>query len=104
MNDHCRRSDFFWGALTGGTIALLTVLLCTTKKGKQLQNQVKEIYHDVEDTVKDAFGELEEGVQNAASEAKEFGEKVGKKVKKGASDAVDAAEHLADKASNATKY
>jgi len=65
-----KKSDFLWGALIGGTVATLVSLLFTTKKGKQIQKQVCDLYDDVEETVKDAFHDtkdkVEEGVDHVS--------------------------------------
>ncbi len=68
-----RQADFFWGAVIGGAIATLTSLLFTTKKGKQIQRQVGDMYDDVEDSVKDFFADSEDKIESAV-------ENVGKKV------------------------
>jgi gas vesicle protein len=49
------KKDFMWGVLAGGTLATLVSLLFTTKKGKQIQKQVGDLYDDIETNVKDAF-------------------------------------------------
>jgi gas vesicle protein len=73
-----RQRDFFWGALVGGTVATLTALLFTTKKGKQIQNKVGDIYHSVEEgmieKVSDAKEKIEEGVDH-------LGKKISQKTK-----------------------
>ena len=64
------KSDFVWGALVGGTVATLVSLLFTTKKGKQIQNKVSDLYEDVEETIKatfqDAKDKVEEGVEHVS--------------------------------------
>ena len=64
------KSDFVWGALVGGTVATLVSLLFTTKKGKQIQNKVCDLYEDVEETIKgtfqDAIEKVEEGVDHVS--------------------------------------
>ena len=78
MYEQDRQKDFFWGALVGGTIATLTALLFTTKKGKQLQNKVGEIYHSVEGSVKDAVSDAAEKVEDGAEH---LGKKIAHKAK-----------------------
>jgi gas vesicle protein len=67
------KSDFVWGALIGGTVATLVSLLFTTKKGRQIQKQVCDLYESAEETVKDAFNDTKEKVEEAADH-------VGKKI------------------------
>ena len=58
------------GTLVGGTVATLVSLLFTTKKGRQIQKQVADLYEDVEEKVKDAFNDtkekVEEGVEHVS--------------------------------------
>lgn len=69
MYEHMRQKDFFWGALVGGTVATLTALLFTTKKGRQIQHQIGEIYRDVEDSIKYTVSESQDKVSHAAQRA-----------------------------------
>jgi len=57
MYDNHRQSGFMWGLLVGGTLATLTTLLFTTKKGKQIQRQIGYLYEEIEDSVKDAISD-----------------------------------------------
>jgi gas vesicle protein len=83
MYEQYRQKDFFWGALIGGTVATLTALLFTTKKGKQLQHQIGEVYEGIESAAKDmlssAEGKVEEGIENV----EEAGKKIADKFKSG---------------------
>jgi len=69
MYTNYREKDFFWGALVGGTVATLTALLFTTKKGKQIQDRIVDAYDEVKGSVKDTLSEskqkIEEGVDQA---------------------------------------
>ena len=76
---HDKQKDFLWGALVGGAVATLSVMLFTTKKGKQLQRKIGDVYEDVEESVKDAFFKAKDKVEETAEEAEESAEKVGKK-------------------------
>lgn len=73
MYEHTRQKDFICGALIGGSIALLTSLLFTTKKGKQIQRKIADVYEDIEETVSDTFAEgkekVEEGVDHLSKKA-----------------------------------
>ncbi len=82
MNNHCKQIDFFLGALVGGAIGSLSVMLFTTKKGKQLQRHIG----DACENVKDTFFEAKEKVEDMAH------------------DAVDSAEHLGKKAIHKVKH
>jgi gas vesicle protein len=73
MDVNNRQKDFFWGALLGGTLATLSVLLFTTKKGKQIQRQIGEFYDEVEETVKGKVSDAKEKVEETA-------DNVGKKI------------------------
>lgn len=68
--ENCRQKDFFFGALVGGTVATLTSLLFTTKKGKQIQRQIADTYDEVEGSVKDAFSEVKSKVEEEHPEKK----------------------------------
>ncbi len=76
---YCRQNDFLWGAVVGGTVATLTALLFTTKKGKQIQNQIAEKYEELEDAVKDGLSDAKEKVEDTAENA---GKKIHQKLKK----------------------
>jgi gas vesicle protein len=73
MYGNCRQKDFFWGALVGGTVAILSTLLFTTKKGKQIQRQISDKYDEIENSVKDAWADSKEKLEESA-------EQVGKKL------------------------
>ena len=66
MDINSKHNDFFWGALAGGTVAALTTLLFTTKKGKQLQSQIEDAYNEVEEVVKSKFADSKEKLEDAA--------------------------------------
>lgn len=72
------KSDFVWGALVGGTVATLVSLLFTTKKGRQIQKQVCDLYEDAEETVKATFNDTKEKVEDAVDHA---GKKIAHKAK-----------------------
>jgi len=72
------KKDFMWGVLAGGTLATLVSLLFTTKKGKQIQKQVGDLYDDIETNVKDAFTNSKEKIVEAAEEGTK---KVASKIK-----------------------
>lgn len=78
MYGNCRYQDFFWGAMIGGTVATLTTLLFTTKKGKELQDRIVDKYQDVEDNMKN----LADSSKNKLEEAGETAKKVTGKEKK----------------------
>ncbi len=67
MYSNHRQKDFFWGALVGGAITTLTTLLFTTKKGKQIREQVAETCENFQDSINgaltDAKDKLEEPVE-----------------------------------------
>ena len=69
MYENNRQKDFFWGAFVGGTLATLSALLFTTKKGKQIQRQIANTYEDLEDSVKDTFHESKEQLEEVAEHA-----------------------------------
>ena len=66
MNENYRQKDFFWGALVGGTVATLTTMLFTTKKGKEIQNKIADTYQDMEESVKEAASNAKEKASDAA--------------------------------------
>lgn len=68
-----RQKDFFWGALLGGTVATLTALLFTTKKGKKLQDQIIDTYEEVEGAVKDTFAASKDKVEESVDQAEKKG-------------------------------
>jgi len=78
MYDNYRPKDFFWGALVGGTVATLTALLFTTKKGKQIQSQIADAYGEAEDAVKGAFADTKEKLEETVDHA---GKKIAHKTK-----------------------
>ena len=78
MYGYSRPKDFLVGALVGGTIATLTVLLMTTKKGKQLRKQVADFCGEVQENVSEAFSDSKEQLEDAAEHV---GKKVAHKVK-----------------------
>lgn len=73
MYESTRQKDFVCGALIGGSIALLTSLLFTTKKGRQIQRKVADAYEEIEEAVSDKFSEakdkVEEGVDHLSKKA-----------------------------------
>ena len=69
MSNNCRQRDFFWGALVGGTVATLGVMLFTTKKGKQLQRQISDACEDVKDSFLQAKDHVEEVAEDALDSA-----------------------------------
>jgi gas vesicle protein len=76
--DRHNKQDFFWGAVVGGTIATLVSLLFTTKKGKQIQKQVGDLYEEIEDNAKNAFYDTKEKVEEATDHV---GKKIASKTK-----------------------
>ena len=64
--ENCRQKDFFFGALVGGTVATLTSLLFTTRKGRQIQRQLADTYNEVEGSVKEAFSEVKSKAEEVA--------------------------------------
>ncbi|MBS0648805.1 MAG: YtxH domain-containing protein [Verrucomicrobia bacterium] len=83
MDVNNRQKDFFWGAVLGGTLATLSVLLLTTKKGKEIQRRIGEIYDEVEENVKgkvsDAKHALKDKYDEVKEKAEETAEHAGKK-------------------------
>lgn len=73
-----RQKDFFLGALVGGAVATLVSLLFTTKKGKQIQDQIVDLYENVEEKVKDTFADTKNKV---AESAENMGKKIAQKTK-----------------------
>ena len=69
MDNNYRQTNFLWGALVGGTVAALTTLLFTTKKGKQIQDQIGDAYDEVEETVKNKFAGSKEKLEEIADQA-----------------------------------
>ena len=69
MYDNHRPQDFFWGAVVGGAVATLTTLLFTTKKGKQIQQQIGTAYEEIEETIKSKASEAKEDLEDAAGNA-----------------------------------
>jgi gas vesicle protein len=78
MDVNNRQKDFFWGALLGGTLATLSVLLFTTKKGKQIQRQIGDFYDEIEETVKGTVSDAKDKVEETADHA---GKKIAAKFK-----------------------
>lgn len=66
MYGNCRQKDFFWGVLIGGTVATLTSLLFTTKKGKEIQRHIADVYDDIEERVKDTLSDSKEKLEETA--------------------------------------
>lgn len=64
MYEHTRQKDFVCGALVGGAVALLTSLLFTTKKGKEIQHKIAATCGDIEDKVCDAFSNAKDKVKD----------------------------------------
>lgn len=71
MYNHSRQKDFCWGALIGGSVAVLTSLLFTTKKGRQIQRKIADTYEDIEESVREKFSDAKEKVEEKFSDAKE---------------------------------
>ena len=71
MYDRYGQTNFLWGALVGGAVATLTTLLFTTKKGKQLQDQIAGAYNDAEESIKSAYKGAEETVKGAYNASKD---------------------------------
>ena len=71
MYGNYRHKDFFWGALIGGTVATLTALLFTTKKGKQIQRQIADTYEGIEDSVKESLSDSKEKLEETAHQAEQ---------------------------------
>ncbi len=105
--DRHYKQDFFWGALVGGAVATLSTLLFTTKKGKQLQRQIADFYHEVEEKTEDVISQSKEkvgkGIDYVEKKASEGKEKAGelldhveKKMSNAAKDAKSKAEDTAD--------
>ena len=88
--------DFIIGALTGGTIAVLSTLLYTTKTGKKISNQIVGKFYELEDGVKDAFSCCKEKAEDFAEDAKDKAENMKDK-------AEDSADQIAKKLSNKAK-
>ncbi len=78
MDVNNRQKDFFWGALLGGTLATLSVLLFTTKKGKQIQRQIGEFYDEIEETVSGKISDAKDKVEETTEHA---GKKIASKLK-----------------------
>ena len=81
-----RNGEFFLGALVGASIATLTTLLFTTKKGIQLKDKVVEKYHQMEDGIveakdkaADALHDAKEKVADSLHDAKDKAEDAAKK-------------------------
>ena len=74
------KSDFIWGILAGGALATLFTLLYTTKKGKQIQKEVSDLYDEIETTVKDALDSSKEKIVEAAEHIVEAAEHAAEKV------------------------
>lgn len=77
MYNHTRQKDFCWGALIGGSVAVLTSLLFTTKKGRQIQRKIADAYDEMEETVREKFSDakekVEEGVHHVQKKASHKG-------------------------------
>jgi gas vesicle protein len=80
MDVNNRQKDFFWGAVLGGTLATLSVLLLTTKKGKEIQRRIGEIYDEVEENIKDKISDAKHTLADVKEKAEETAEHAGKKV------------------------
>ena len=63
MYEYSRQKDFVCGALVGGTIAVLTSLLFTTKKGKQIQRKIADTCEDLEENISDKFSDAKDKVE-----------------------------------------
>jgi len=71
MYNYSRQKDFCWGAIIGGGVAVLTSLLFTTKKGRQIQRKIADAYEDVEESVRDKFLDAKEKAEEKLSDTKE---------------------------------
>jgi gas vesicle protein len=90
LNTNDRQQDFLWGALVGGTIAALTTLLFTTKKGQHVQQQIGQLYDQVEDNVKSAFSNAKDKVEKTV-------ENVDKKISHARGDKEEDSSHKSSK-------
>lgn len=82
MHHDNRPVHFLLGALAGGTVAALTTLLFTTKKGAQIRDKVIEKYHQVEDSLSDAKDSVVEHFTDVKHKVEEATHDVAKKVAK----------------------
>ncbi len=78
MYTNHRQRDFFWGALIGCSVATLSTLLFTTKKGKQIRNQVVEKCGHIEDSIHNALSDAKEKLEEPALHAEK---KIAHKIK-----------------------
>lgn len=79
MYTNYRQRDFFWGFLVGSAIATLSTLLFTTKKGKQIRQQVSDTCENIKDSISDTLSEAEEKIEEPIEQV---GKKLAHKVKK----------------------
>lgn len=86
MSNNCRQTDFVLGALVGGSLVTLSVMLFSTKKGKQLQRHICDACDDVKDSflhakdnIKDKLLQAKDHVEETAQEAKHSAEELGAK-------------------------
>lgn len=73
MDYYSRNKDFVCGAVVGSAVAVLTTLLLSTKKGKQIQRKIADAWGDLEENVKDTYSEVKD-------KAEEVGDSLHKKV------------------------
>ena len=71
MYNQSRQKDFCWGALIGGGIAVLTSLLFTTKKGRQIQRKIADAYEGAEESIREKFSDVKEKTEEKLSDAKD---------------------------------
>ena len=81
-----RNAEFILGAFIGASVATLTTLLFTTKKGNQLKDKVVEKYQQLEDGIVEAkekpaesFHDAKEKVADSLHDAKDKAEDTAKK-------------------------
>ncbi|HEY5236504.1 MAG TPA: YtxH domain-containing protein [Rhabdochlamydiaceae bacterium] len=80
MYDNHRQSGFIWGALVGGAIATLTTLLFTTKKGKQIQRQIGDLYEEIEGNAKDVLSDAKDAFSDVKDKLEETADHAGAKI------------------------
>lgn len=66
MNTNNRKQDFIWGAVIGSAVGALTTMLFTTKKGKQIRQDIADKYHDFENGIKGWTEDAKETVETGA--------------------------------------
>lgn len=80
MYGNTKQHDFLWGALVGGSVAALTALLFTTKKGKEIQRQIGDAYHELENSIKNTASQAKDKVEQAKDKVENMAEDMGKKI------------------------